>query len=43
LHYESLAETARCLKDRAISPVELARHQLDRIAPSIHGFTPSSR
>ncbi len=41
MHYESLAETARCLKDRAISPVELARHQLDRIGAldsRLHAF-----
>jgi len=41
LHYVSLAETARRLKDRAISPVELARHQLDRISAldaRLHAF-----
>jgi amidase len=41
LHYDSLAETARRLREQAISPVELAQHMLDRIAAvdgSLHAF-----
>ena len=41
MHYDSLAETARRLKDRAISPVALARQQLDRIGAldaRLHAF-----
>ena len=32
LHYKSLADTARLLRTKAISPVELTQHMLDRMA-----------
>ena len=32
MHYRSLSETARLLQTKAISPVELTRHMLDRVA-----------
>ena len=32
MHYRSLSETARLLQTRAISPVDLTQHMLDRVA-----------
>ena len=32
MHYRSLSETARLLQTKAISPVELTQHMLDRVA-----------
>ncbi len=41
MHFDSLAETARRLRERAVSPVELTQHFLDRISSAdsrLHAF-----